>query len=155
MSLAANSIDALLAYAHYASLLIMASFLGAEAMLLRAQPGPATFKSLSRADIGYFIAAMLTLASGLGRLFYGAKGVAFYSGNPLLYVKITLFAIIGLVSIKPTLRFIRWRNAAASDETFQPDGKDLSTVRRVVFLELHLLALIPLAAVFMARGIGN
>ena len=59
------------------------------------------------------------------------------------------------VILKPTLRFIRWRNAAASDETFQPDGKDLATVRRVVFLELHLLALIPLAAVFMARGIGN
>ena len=148
-------VDALLAFAHFSALLIMASFIGAEAMLLRGQAGAATLRALARSDIGYFISAIAVLASGLARLFFGAKGVAFYSGNPLLYVKLALFAAIGILSIRPTLQFIRWRKAVDADASFMPAPNDIAAVRRTVFIELHLIAFIPLAAVFMARGIGH
>ena len=148
-------LDALLAYAHFASLFIMVSFIGAEAMLLRTQPGALSILALARSDIGYFLSAMLVIATGLLRLFLGAKGAAFYSGNPLLYVKLVLFAAVGIISIKPTLQFIRWRKAVVADPSFRPATTAVASARRLVFLEMHLIALIPLAAVFMARGAGN
>jgi putative membrane protein len=150
-----NVLDALLAYLHFSALFVLVAFLGAQVFLLRAQPGAATIAMLSRSDVGYFVAAILVLATGLGRLFFGIKGAGFYAGNPLLYVKLVLFLVIGLVSIKPTLRYIRWRKTLAAQPGFTPPAAEVTSARRVVMLELHLLALIPLAAVFMARGMGQ
>ncbi|HXC37420.1 MAG TPA: DUF2214 family protein [Burkholderiales bacterium] len=149
-----NVVDALIAYLHFAAILLLTACLGAQLFLLRAQPGASTIPALSRSDIGYFIAAIVVLATGLARVFFGAKGAGFYVGNPLLYVKLVLFLAIGLVSIKPTLRYIRWRKSLAADAGFMPPVAEVTSMRRMVMLELHLLALIPLAAVFMARGIG-
>ena len=93
--------DAALAYLHYACILILAGALSAEALLLRASPGAATIAALVRADILYMIAAVLALASGAGRLLFGVKGMAFYVTNPWFHAKITLFVVIGLISIGP------------------------------------------------------
>jgi putative membrane protein len=149
-----NVLDALLAYLHFVALFLLVAFLGAQLFLLRAQPGAGTIRTLSRSDIGYLVAAILVLATGAVRLFFGIKGAGFYTGNPLLYVKLVLFLAIGLISIKPTLRFIRWRKSLAADAAFTPPAAEVASARRLVMLELHLLALIPLAAVFMARGMG-
>lgn len=146
--------DALLAYLHFTAILILASALGAEALLLRAQAGADTLRSLARADILYGIASGVVIATGLLRLFYGAKGHAFYTANPVFWTKLGLFALLGLISIPPTLKFIRWRRRLAADASFLPAAEELAATRRLVFIELHLLAFIPLAAVFMARGLG-
>ncbi len=146
--------DALLAYLHFTAILILASALGAEALLLRAQAGPDTLRSLARADILYGISSGVAIATGLLRLFYGAKGYAFYTGSPVFWTKLGLFAAVGLLSIPPTLKFIRWRRQLATDASFYPAPNEIAATRRIVFVELHLLALIPLAAVFMARGLG-
>ena len=99
--------DAALAYLHYACILILAGALSAEALLLRASPGAATIAALVRADILYMIAAVLALASGAGRLLFGVKGMAFYVSNPWFHAKITLFVVIGLISIGPTRSLLR------------------------------------------------
>jgi len=149
-----NVLDALLAYLHFSALFLLVACLGAQLFLLRAQPGANVIPSLSRSDIGLLIAAVLVLATGLARVFFGIKGAGFYAGNPLLYVKLVLFLAIGLISIKPTLRYIRWGKSLAADAGFTPPAAEVASARRMVVLELHLLALIPLAAVFMARGMG-
>ena len=48
----------------------------------------------------------------------------------------------------------RWRKAAANDPHFQPSESEWRKAKRFLLIELHLVALIPLAAVIMARGIG-
>lgn len=147
-------LDALLAYLHYTAILILASALGAEALLLRAQAGADTLRSLARADMLYGIASGFVILTGLLRAFFGAKGISFYTGNPVFWTKMGLFIVVGLLSLQPTLKFIRWRRSLVADPAFAPAANELASVRRVVFIELHLLALIPLAAVFMARGLG-
>lgn len=147
-------LDALLAYLHYTAILILASALGAEALLLRAQAGADTLRSLARADVLYGISSGFVVLTGLLRVFYGAKGASFYTGNPVFWTKLGLFIVVGLLSLQPTLKFIRWRRTLVTDPAFAPAARELASVRRVVFIELHLLALIPLAAVFMARGLG-
>ena len=64
------------------------------------------------------------------------------------------FVLVGLVSIKPTLVFLRWRKAVAANAEFRATEAEWRLVKRLVLLEMHLVALIPLFAVLMARGIG-
>jgi putative membrane protein len=147
-------LDSTLAYLHFAAILAVAGFLVAEAMLLRGDLGLRDVAALSRTDIWYFNVAGLALATGLARLFFGAKGVDFYVGSPAFWTKLVLFLAVGLVSIKPTMAFIHWRRAARGTAGYLPDA-EVRGVRRLVLVELHLLALLPLAAVLMARGIGH
>jgi len=50
---------------------------------------------------------------------------------------------------------VRWRRAARGAAGFSVLAAETKSARRYVLVELHLLALLPLAAVLMARGIGH
>jgi putative membrane protein len=91
----------------------------------------------------------------VSRVFFGAKGVGFYAGNPVFWTKVALFVAVALVSIKPTIAFARWRRAARDAADYAVPPAAAHSARRLVLVELHLLALLPLAAVLMARGIGH
>lgn len=146
--------DVLLAYFHFASILAMASVLAAELATLT-QPGSASrLHRLKRLDGFYGLLAGLTLASGIARVVWGAKGSAFYLGNPVFHIKVTLFLVVGLLSIYPTLKFLRWSKVAQATATALPDDAETVRVRRLVIIQLGILAVIPLAATLMARGIG-
>jgi putative membrane protein len=145
--------DAVYAYLHFAAILALASALVAEALLLRGAPGLTMLRALRRADLVYGVSAGLVLATGLARLYLGATGAAFYAHNPVFWTKMGLFVLVGLVSIPPTVRILRWNRRAAADASFFPAAAELQATRRLVLAELHLLALVPLAAVFMARGL--
>jgi putative membrane protein len=146
--------DALLAYFHYVAIFLLFAFLTVEAMLLRNPLDGSAVKLIARVDLWYFAAAILALASGLSRLVWGAKGAGFYSGNPVLYVKLGLFLAVGVLSIPPTLQFLRWARALKADAAFTPPEAERQHARRLVMLSLHLAALLPLLAVLLARGIG-
>ena len=111
------------------------------------------FKRIANADLGFGLAAVAVLVTGALRVFYGAKGTAFYLHNPVFHVKVALFVLVGLVSIAPTLAFLRWRRAWTADAAFRITPHEYARVRRFILIELHLIALIPIAAVMMARGL--
>ena len=87
--------------------------------------------------------------AGFVRAAYGAKGFAYYAGNPVFWAKIGVFVLIGLISIVPTVQLVRWRKAGKL-----PDVAALRSLRRWIAYEVALLPLIPILAVIMARGIG-
>ena len=99
--------------------------------------------------------AIVTLAAGIGRLMLGAKGMAFHTGNPVFWLKLGLFGAVLLVSVLPTRQFSRWRAQFAADPQYAVADDERRRIRRLVMIELHLLAFVPLAAVLMARGIGS
>ncbi|MCY1363267.1 hypothetical protein D9M69_500220 [compost metagenome] len=70
--------DAILAFLHFLAIFVLITLMAAEAVALRPDLTPATVRRLSLYDLFYFLSAMLALATGLLRLFYGAKGVDFY-----------------------------------------------------------------------------
>jgi putative membrane protein len=146
--------DAILAYLHFAAIFTLLWFLAKEWTLLKAGAERLDIKRLANADIGYFLAAITVLATGAARMLLGAKPVLFYTGNPVFAVKMSLFVLAAIVSIWPTLAFMRWRKAAADDPGFRVDQGQWRSVKRLLVVQLHLLALIPLFAVLMARGIG-
>lgn len=147
--------EALLAYLHILAILTMVVFLASEAALCRVDwLNAKVVERLSKIDVVYGIAAVAVLATGFARTYWGAKGMGWYWSNPLLHVKVTLFVVIGLLSIKPTLMFARWKRTLRATGKL-PDEAQIKLARRFVMIQAHLLPLIPLAAVFLARGFGK
>jgi putative membrane protein len=145
--------DAILAYLHFGAILTLIWFLAKEWTLLRAGAANVDAERLANADAGFGITALAVLVTGALRVVYGAKGWAFYAHNPAFHAKVTLFVIVGLVSIAPTRAFIRWRNARRADARYAVSEADWKRARRFLMIELHLIALIPLLAVIMSRGL--
>ncbi|MEO7885340.1 MAG: DUF2214 family protein [Polaromonas sp.] len=147
-------LESLLAYAHLLAILTMVVFLGSEAALCRVEwLNAAAVERLGKIDMVYGIAAGAVFLTGLARVFLGTKGAAWYAHNPLLYLKLVMFLAIGLISIKPTMMFLRWRRELRASGAL-PDALEVKKARRLVMVQAHILPFIPLAAVFLARGFG-
>ena len=148
------TLEALLAYAHLLAILTLVVFVASEAALCRPEwLNAAAVERLVTIDRVYGIAAGAVFVTGLARIFLGAKGMSWYGHNWLLWTKLGLFVVIGLLSIRPTLRFTGWRNALRANGAL-PGADEVRAVRKMVMVQAHLIPLIPLAAVFLARGYG-
>jgi putative membrane protein len=148
-------LDAALAYLHFSAIFLLFALLVAEMILFRGTLDAAAIRLLARVDLGYFASAGAVLVTGFLRLMFGAKGPDFYLSAWPIYAKLGLFLAVALISVGPTLRFMRWRKAVLHDPAWRPDGAERASVRRALMIELHLAALIPLVAVLMARGLGH
>ncbi|RZI72267.1 MAG: DUF2214 family protein, partial [Variovorax sp.] len=140
------TLEAILAYLHLLAILTMVVFIASEAALCRVEwLNAAVVERLAKVDLVYGIAAIAVLATGVARTWWGVKGTAWYWTNPLLHVKLTLFIVIGIVSIFPTLTYIRWRKALRASGAL-PVEAEIRKTRKLVMLQAHLLAVIPLVA---------
>ncbi|WP_459618714.1 DUF2214 family protein [Bordetella sp. 2513F-2] len=148
-------LDALLAWFHYLAIFVLVVVLTAEAVLLRPGLGSAAIRRLAVYDRLYLLSALGVLATGALRLTLGAKGAAFYMGNPWFHAKIGLFVVIALCSIVPTTMFLRWQRHAVNQPAYAPDDVQVRRARRWVMIEAHLFILLPLFAALMARGMGS
>jgi putative membrane protein len=142
--------EILLRYLHFISIFAIVGSLVSEHLLLKKELTRGEISRLSRIDAVYGIAALTLLAVGL-TLWLGdiGKPAIFYSKNWIFHIKISLFAIVGLLSIYPTVFFIKNRKG---------NHDEVITIPRAVFwmlrFELLLLFIIPLLAGFMAKGVG-
>jgi putative membrane protein len=146
--------EALLAYAHLLAILTLVVFIASEAALCRPEwLNAQVVERLVTVDRVYGIAAGAVLLTGAARVVLGAKGAGWYGHNWLLWLKLALFVVVGLLSIRPTLRFVGWRKALRAGGAL-PGPDEVRRVRRWVMQQAHIIPLIPLAAVFLARGFG-
>lgn len=146
--------EAAVAYLHFVSAFLVAAFLVTEFFLCAPQLQHPQVRTLARVDLYYLFAAVAVLVTGALRVFAVGKGAAFYLNNPVFYIKLALFLAVGLVSILPTMQFMRWKRTLKTAGHGTPLDRDVGLARRYIALELVLLAFIPLMAVLMARGIG-
>ncbi|WP_027477684.1 DUF2214 family protein [Curvibacter gracilis] len=146
------TLEALLASFHLLAILTLVVFLSSEAALCRPEwLNAAVVERLPRVDLFYGLAVALVLITGLARVFLGIKGAAWYGPQPLLHLKLGLFAAMGLLSISPSLAFRRWRRECRATGVL-PDAAEVRRVRRLVMWQAHLFPIIPVLAVFWARG---
>lgn len=145
-------LEVLLAYLHITAILTMTVFLSSEAALCRQDwMNAATIRRLARVDLIYGIGALLVLLSGLARLIWGLKGWEWYVQNPLFHIKMTLFVLMLLLSLRPTLAMRRWLHAVNTDGSL-PAPAAVQSVRRQIMVSAHLMLLLPLFGVLLARG---
>ena len=105
-------------------------------------------------DLLYGLAAGVVLLTGLLRFAHFGKGIHFYLGNPVFYVKVGMFLLVALISLYPTRQFLSWRKMLKQGDLPPLDPPTIKRLRAVIRIELSLLIVIPLLAVLMARGIG-
>lgn len=147
--------DLLLAIVHHLIVFGLAAVLAAELALMRSSTmSPSTVRLLGRFDFFYGMLAMAILVVGFIRVWYGAKGPDFYMHNHAFWAKIAAFAVVGLISIKPTMRILAWQKSLKENAAFVPTLPEIAKLRRWLLIELHVFALIPIFAAMMARGVG-
>ena len=147
--------DAILAYLHFLSIFLLFAFLTAQTMLIRGTLDANAIRLLGRMDIWYFGSAIAVLATGFLRAVFGVKGPDFYFSGWPIYAKIAMFLTVGIISVWPTLTYIRWRRMLDHDAAWKVPGAEQKKMRRLVMIEVHLAALIPIVAVMMARGLAR
>jgi putative membrane protein len=145
-------LEPLLAYLHIAAFLGMAVFLTSEAALARSEwLNAAIVQRLVRVDTLYWAMIAVVLATGLARMVWGAKGWDWAATHPLLHAKVTVFAVMAALSWPNTRRLRDWSHRLAAGGGL-PGDDEIRRLRRRVMWVSHLMLLVPLAAVFLARG---
>ena len=146
--------DAIAASLHYLSIFVLFALLTSEHVLFKPDLDAATARRLMRIDIAYGICAGLVLATGLARVLWFGKGLDYYLHNYLFHAKVSLFILIGLLSILPTLTFFSCRNDVLAGKAPNISPAVARRTIMVIRLELLLLVCLPLLASLMARGQG-
>ena len=142
-----------LATLHHLLAFGMVGLIMAEWVILRGAPSADVLPRIARIDAFYGGSAGALLMVGVLRVVYGVKGYAFYTGNPVFWIKIALFAATALLSVVPTMRLIRWSRALKAGGAL-PDTASWFATRRLIVWELHCLSGVMICAALMARGIG-
>ena len=146
------TLEAVLASLHLVAILTMVVFLSSQVALCRNEwMNAAVVQRLARLDMIYGIAAVILLLTGIARLVWGVKGMGGYVSSPLFHLKMTLFVLVVLLSIKPTLTFRRWKKAL--DATGQlPAAQEVAQTRKWVMRQAHVIPVIAVVAIFWSRG---
>ena len=111
-------------------------------------------RRIQRVDLVYGVSAGLLIVVGLLRVFFFEKGSNFYFHNHLYWTKMALFVVVGLLSIYPTIRFIKWNPALKENLSPEIPDAEFKRIRLLLQLELAGIVLILFAAPMIARGIG-
>jgi len=146
--------DLLFAIAHHVLVFSIAGVLAFELGAVRLGLTGTEAIRLARADRWYGILAAGILLVGFARAAHAAKGWGYYSHNWVFWAKIGAFAIVGLLSIAPTLRYLRWSRAAKADVSYRPADTEVQSVRQWLWAQAWIFLLIPILAAAMARGAG-
>lgn len=148
-------VAALFAWLHFLAAGIGAGLLMTEYWMCRRTPDRTQARLLGTVDLGYQLALIASLATGLARSIYYGQAADYYLANRLFWLKIAIFLAIVLVAVAPTLQYIRWNREARSAPTFVPLTRDLERVRASISLGLGLWLVLPLIGILVARGYGG
>ena len=143
-------LDLILAVAHHLLIFAVFGVLLAEFLALRGITSSEAVRRIARINLWYGILATLIVIVGFSRAAFAAKGWFYYSHNAFFWAKISTFAAIGLLSIRPTMAFVRWRRSGTV-----PDDTALQPLRRYLHIELSLFVFLLIFAAAMARGYGE
>ena len=149
------TLEALLSYAHILAILTAVVFISSETALCRIEwMNERVVERLVTVDRIYRVGLVLVLLTGLARIAWGMKGPLWYWGNGLLHLKLGLFLVVAALAIKPAALLRRWRRQLHETGAL-PDEVQIRQARRQGMVAAHLIAGIPLVAVFLARGYGS
>lgn len=147
-------VRSIMASLHHLAAFTVAATLIYEFVAYRKGLGMEEARRIQRVDLAYGISAGLVVLVGLLRVFFFEKGANFYTHNPMFWIKMSLFVVIGLLSIYPTIRFLKWNSSLSAGQAPEIPDDEFKRIRLLLSLELVGLILILFAAPAMARGIG-
>ena len=146
--------SAIMAFLHHLAAFTLVGTLIYEHTAFRKDITFAEARRLQRMDLVYGISAGVVLIIGLLRVFYFEKGAPFYAQNLFFWTKMAGFALVALLSIYPTIRFLSWNKFFAKNQVPEISDQDAARIKLIMRLELVAIAVILFSAAMMARGIG-
>jgi putative membrane protein len=142
------------AFLHHAAAFALVAALAVELALLRGELGAAAMRRIVRADMIVGVSAGVVLLVGLARVFHFEKGAGYYFHSWPFIGKLSMFVLVALLSIYPTVTFLKWAKALKQGTAPAVDAARARTLRMLIHAELAGIVLIVLFAAMMARGVG-
>lgn len=144
----------LIKYLHFIGIFLVVGSLFAEAWMLKAIMNRAQLKRLGNVDGIYGLASMITVAAGLILWLSDiGKPAEFYHENGLVYLKLAIFTLVGLLSIYPTVFFAKQKQSKKKTDG-EEEVEMPKNIKTIVIIELILVFTIPFLAAMMAQGIS-
>jgi putative membrane protein len=145
---------AFFAFLHHCAAFTLFAALVVEFVLIRSTLTVENARKIQVADMIFGISAGVILLVGFGRVMHFEKGAYYYFHTWTFIAKLSLFLIIGLISIIPTLEFLRWRSAVKAGQVPVVSPAKMKSIRSIIHYEMVGVVLILLCAALMAKGIG-
>jgi putative membrane protein len=139
--------DLLIRYFHFLAIFAVFALLTVQHMLLKGQVEAKAMKKIRILDAAYGVSALVAFLAGLSMWLWVGKPAGFYTHNWVFHTKVTLFVLVVILSIVPTLFIMK--NRKATGYVTVP-----KSIVMIIRTELLLLCIIPLLAVLMANGVG-
>ena len=146
--------SALVAYVHYLGIILCFASLLFERLTLKVNLPRNETISMIVADVIYGLAGIALLITGILRVKYFGQGGDFYTSNPIFWIKVTLYLIVGALSLYPTFTYILWAIPLSKNKLPKISDKLVKRLKLIITTELLGFATIPFFATLMARGIG-
>ena len=146
--------SAIVAYFHYLGIILCFGALMFERLILKQNLSKKETISIIIADVIYGIAGLAILITGILRVKYYGQGGEFYTNNPIFWFKVSLYIIIGLISLYPTNTYILWAIPLSKNKLPVISEDLVKRFKILITTELVGFAVIPFFATLMARGIG-
>lgn len=148
------AISALFAFFHFIAVFGIFCTVFLEWQTINLKPSYAEARRIQICDLWYGIFAVVVLVVGFMRVYLFEKGHAFYVASPFYYLKLTLFILVGLISIYPTVRFIKWRTQTKMGQAPDVSTQEYRRILNILRAEMLLLLGVALCASLMARNVG-
>ena len=148
------STSALVAYVHYLGIILCFGALMFERIILKINLSKNETISIIIADVIYGVAGLAILVTGILRVKYYGQGAEFYTSNPIFWVKVSLYIVIGLISLYPTTTYILWAIPLSKNKLPVISENLVKRFKLIIITELVGFVIIPFFATLMSRGIG-
>jgi putative membrane protein len=142
----------LFAFLRHLCAFALVSAVAIEFVLIRSELTLSSARRLQVTDLMLGIAAGALLIIGMLRVFFFEKGADYYFHSHAFLTKLSLFIIVALLSIVPTLEFLSWRGALKAGQVPVIAARKKRLVTGVIHGELLAIVIILLCAAIMARG---
>src|SRR5207253_5548779 len=142
------------AFLHHLAAFALVAALAVEFVLIRGELNLGTARKLQRIDMVFGLSSGVVLVVGLLRVFYFEKGASYYFHSAPFLAKLSLFVIVGLLSIYPTAEFVSWSKSLKQGQMPALTDRKIASIRSVIHWELAGVVVIILCAALMARGVG-
>ena len=147
-------VPALIAFGHFVAFFALAAALVLELALISESLSVETAKRIQRADRVIGMAAILVLVFGFLRVIYFEKGSEYYFSNTFFQIKLGLFFVAALISLLPTMQFVRWNHQLKQGIAPAMTSASVKRLKRIIHWELVLIGGVMLCASLMAKGFG-
>jgi putative membrane protein len=139
------------AWIHYVGVMLLIASLLGEHLLLKQELTAAEARAVQRLDIVYGASAALVLVTGVMRM-YLEKGTTYYLQNGPFHALLGLFILVAVLSIYPTVVFLRWRADTRAGRGQQLAPGQFKKIQMILRVEMTLMLLAPFFATWMAHG---